>query len=132
VQVTLAAAGPVTGTSDAKSAAFASLQKSAVTYEAYGRPTHQRQQSGSTTHAPVQTSYDAGGRVDCVVTRMNPATFASPPASACTAASAGIFGPDRIVKYGYDAASQSISTTSGLGVDPITESATYSLNGKPI
>ncbi|MFY0400997.1 MULTISPECIES: RHS repeat-associated core domain-containing protein, partial [Brevundimonas] len=131
-QVTLAEAGTVTGTSDANWAAFASLQKSAVTYDAYGRPTHQRQQSGSTTHALVQTSYDAAGRVDCVATRMNPATFASPPASACTAATVGSFGPDRIMKYGYDAASQLISTISGVGVDPITESATYSLNGKPI
>ncbi len=130
-QATLAEAGTVTGTSDANWAAFASLQKAATTYDAYGRPTHQRRQSGSTTHALVQTSYDAAGRVDCVTTRMNPATFASPPA-ACSAGTAGSFGPDRIVKYGYDAASQMISTISGLGVDPITERASYSLNGKPI
>lgn len=131
-QVILAEAGTVTGTTDANWAAFAPLQKTATAYDTYGRPTHQRQQSGSTTHTLVQTSYDAAGRVDCVTTRMNPATFASPPASACTAATVGGFGPDRIMKYGYDAASQLTSTISGLGVDPITESATYSLNGKPI
>jgi len=133
-QVTLAEAGTVTGTSDANWAAFASLQKTAATYDAYGRPTHQRQQSGSTTHALVQTSYDAAGRVDCVTTRMNPATFASPPTSACSAGTIGSFGPDRITKYGYDAASQLISTVSGFGGGSaaITERAAYSLNGKPI
>ncbi|MGX1747161.1 RHS repeat domain-containing protein, partial [Brevundimonas sp. NPDC055320] len=130
-QVTLAEVGTVTGTSDALWAAFAPLQKTTTTYDNYGRPTHQRLQSGSTTHALVQTSYDAAGRADCVTTRMNPAIFASPPA-ACSAGTVGSFGPDRITKYGYDAASQLTSTISGVGVDPITERATYSLNGKPI
>lgn len=131
-QITLSEQGTVTGLTDPNWAAFVSLQKTAVAYDTLGRPTHQRLQSGSTTHALVQTSYDAAGRTDCVVTRMNPATFASPPASACTAATAGAFGPDRIAKYGYDAASQLTSTTSGLGVDAITESATYTANGQPL
>ncbi|MGX1747987.1 hypothetical protein, partial [Brevundimonas sp. NPDC055320] len=131
-QVTLAEAGTVTGTSDALWAAFASLQKSATTYDTYGRPTHQRQQSGSTTHALVQTSYDALGRVDCETVRMNPATFASPPASACSAGTAGSFGPDRITKYGYDAASQLISTTAAVGAGDVVERATYNANGKPV
>ena len=132
-QITLAEAGTVTGTSDALWAAFAPLQRTATAYDAYSRPTHQRFHTGTsaTVHSLVQTSYDAAGRVDCVTTRMNPATFASPPA-ACSAGTAGSFGPDRIVKYGYDAASQLISTISGVSVDPITESAAYSLNGKPI
>lgn len=131
-QVTLSEQGTVTGLTDANWAAFVSLQQQAVAYDALGRPTHQRQQSGSTTHALTQISYDAAGRSDCVVTRMNPASFASPPASACTPATVGAFGPDRITKYGYDAASQLTSTTSGFGVDAITESATYAANGKPL
>ncbi|WP_341023884.1 RHS repeat-associated core domain-containing protein [Brevundimonas diminuta] len=131
-QVTLAEAGTVAGTTDANWTAFASLQKVATTYDAFGRLTHQRQQSGSTTHGLVQTSYDAAGRVDCATTRMNPATFSSPPASACATGTTGSFGPDRIMKYGYDAASQPTSTISGLGVDPITERTAYSPNGKPV
>lgn len=131
-QITLSEQGTVTGLTDPNWAAFVSLQKTAIAYDALGRPTQQRLQSSSTTHALVQTSYDAAGRTDCVVTRMNAATFASPPASACTAATVGAFGPDRIAKYGYDAASQLTSTTSGFGVDAITESATYTTNGQPL
>lgn len=131
-QVTLSEAGTVTGLTDANWAAFASLQKAATTYDTYARPTHQRQQSGTTTHALTQVSYDSLGRIDCTTTRMNPATFSSPPATACTAATAGTFGPDRITQNGYDAAGQLTSTVSGLGVEPITESATYSANGQPL
>ncbi|WP_303713512.1 RHS repeat-associated core domain-containing protein [Brevundimonas naejangsanensis] len=131
-QSTLVEVGTVNGLSESDWAAFASLQRAAQAYDGYGRMTHQRQQSGSTTHSLLQISYDAAGRVDCVTTRMNPSTFSSPPALACTAATAGSFGPDRIMKYGYDAASQLASTISGLGVDPITESATYTANGLPL
>lgn len=131
-QVTLVEQGTVTGTADADWAAFVSLQQASVTYDAYGRPTHQRQQSGGTTHALTQVSYDAAGRADCTVTRMNPSTFASPPTSACDLGAPGSFGPDRITRNTYDAAGQLISTTSGLGVDPITEHATYTASGKPL
>ena len=63
---------------------------------------------------------------------MNPATFASPPSSACTAATAGAQGADRIIRYGYDAASRLTSSTSGYGVDPIVESVTYNANSQPL
>lgn len=129
--VTLTEQGSVAGLTDANWAAFVSLQQAATTYDAYSRPTHQRLRSGSTTYGLSQVSYDTSGRADCVVTRMNPATFASPPASACTPAAAGTYGPDRIVKHGYDAAGQLTSATSGYGSDPITESVTYTDNGQP-
>ena len=130
--VTVTEQGTVTGLTDPNWAAFVSLQKVATTYDVYSRPTHQRLQSGSTTYGLTQVSYDTSGRTDCVVTRMNPATFASPPASACTLATAGTYGPDRAMKYGYDAAGQLTSTISGFGSgDTITESVTYTDNGQP-
>ncbi|MGH7026007.1 RHS repeat domain-containing protein [Brevundimonas sp.] len=131
-QVVLSEVGTATGTSDADWAAFNSLQQASASYDAYGRATHQRQQSGGTTHALSQVSYDAAGRLDCTVTRMNPATFASPPASACTATTAGSFGPDRITQNLYDKAGQLVSTTSGVGAGPITERASYTANGMPL
>ena len=130
--VTLAEQGTVVGLTDPNWAAFVSLQQQAATYDTYGRPTHQRVQSGSTTYALGQISYDTSGRPECAVTRMNPATFAAPPTSACTAATAGSFGPDRIVRSAWDAAGQLTSTISGFGsADPITESVTYTDNGQP-
>lgn len=131
--VTLAEQGAVAGLTDSDWSNFSSLQQTAVAYDSYGRATHQRAQAGGSTHSLVQISYDASGRQDCVVTRMNPSAFASPPASACTLGTAGAFGSDRITKYGYDAAGQLTSTISGYGSgSPITESATYTTNGKPL
>ena len=120
------------GLTDSDWSNFSSLQQTAVAYDAYGRPTHQRVQAGGTTHSLVQISYDASGRQDCVATRMNPSTFANPPSSACSLDTAGAFGPDRITKYNYDAAGRVTSTVSGYGSgSEITESATYTANGKP-
>lgn len=130
--VTLAEQGTVVGLTDPNWAAFVSLQQQAATYDTYGRPTHQRVQSGATTYALGQVSYDTSGRPECTVTRMNPATFAAPPTSACTAATAGSFGPDRIVKSAWDAAGQLTSTISGFGsTNPISASVTYTDNGQP-
>ncbi|MEI9902998.1 MAG: hypothetical protein WDN06_02695 [Asticcacaulis sp.] len=50
----------------------------------------------------TETHYDAMNRPDCVAVRMNPATFADAPSSACVAKTAGTFGGDRITKTTYD------------------------------
>jgi len=131
-QVILSEQGTVDGLSDTNWAAFASLQQVGTTYDTWGRPIAREATGGGVVHALQQVSYDAAGRTDCTTIRMNPAAFASPPASACTAATAGAFGPDRISKNGYDATGRLTSTISGLGMDPITESVTFSANGKPL
>ena len=129
--VVLAEQGVVNGLSDGDWAAFSSLQQASTTYDANRRPTHQRQLAGGVVHSVQQVSYDIAGRVDCAAVRMNPSAFAALPASACDAGPTGIFGPDRITRNNYDAAGQLIATTSGYGVDPIVESATYTANGQP-
>lgn len=132
-QVILAEQGTVTGLTDPNWAAFVSLQQQAMTYDAQGRPTHQRALAGGTTYALTQVNYDAAGRTDCVTTRMNPLTFAAPPISACAAASVGIYGADGITKYGYDSASQLTSVTAGYASESaIVERATYTSNGQPL
>jgi RHS repeat-associated protein len=77
----------------------------------------------------VQTAYDSLLRVNCVANRMNAATFSSLP-DACTAATAGADGPDRIVKYNYDAADQLLSQVSGYNVTPRNDFVkTYNASG---
>ncbi len=131
-QVILTEAGTTPGYSDANWAAFQTLQQEASAYDAYGRVTHVRAQtSAGTTEALIQMSYDASGRLDCAVTRMNPTTFASPPTSACTAATLGSFGPDRIAQYGYDVLNRQTSVTTAPGLaEAITESLTFTSNGQ--
>ena len=63
---------------------FSELERQTVTYDTTHRLSASRLITGSTTHALVQYSYDTAGRTQCVAQRMNPATFASPPSSACT------------------------------------------------
>jgi RHS repeat-associated protein len=62
---------------------------------------------------------------------MNAATFGSLPSSACTAATAGSFGPDRITSYTYDTADELLTLVSGTGATgqrtDITQ--TYNPNG---
>ncbi len=125
--------GTVNGFSDGDWWAFSSLQQSASTFDSYGRPTQQRFQSGGTTHSLVQVSYDAAGRRDCVTTRMNPAFFGSPEGAACSLGAQGAFGPDRIIRYGYDWAGRPTSKISGFGTaSSIQEGVSYSLNSKPV
>jgi len=62
------------------------------------------------------------------------ATFAAPPASACTLATAGSFGPDRISKSTYDDASRLLKSTSAFGTalaQDTAETTAFTNNGLP-
>jgi RHS repeat-associated protein len=92
-------------------------------------------QSGAT-----QYSYDASGELQCTAVRMNPATWAALPISACTlAATSATYGPDRITQNVYDAAGQVLKVvkaygqTTANGLPPLQQdyvTYTYTLNGK--
>jgi RHS repeat-associated protein len=131
-QVTVAEVGNTAGYSDASFAAFNPVLRSETTYDAYGRPVVTREQTGGAiTVVASQVSYDAAGRPDCTAVRMNPATFGSLPASACTPTTPGSDGPDRISRTTYDTASRPVTTTSALGqAEAITETVSYTANGQ--
>ena len=131
-QVTLAEVGTTVGYTDTDWANFSPLVRTGTTYDSYGRPVTSTQQSaGGAIISTQQVSYDAAGRVDCAALRMNTSTYGSLPTSACTAATTGTDGPDRITKYAYDAAGRPISTTSAYGLaEAITESVSYTANGQ--
>ena len=131
-QVTLAETGTTVGYTDTDWANFSPLVRTGTTYDSYGRPVTSSQQSaGGAIISLQQVSYDAAGRVECTALRMNTSTYGSLPASACTAATSGPDGPDRITHYTYDAAGRPTSTTSAYGLaEAITESVTYTANGQ--
>ena len=125
--------GIVNGLSDTDWNGFNSLQQQLTAYDAYGRPVITALRGGGTAHAVTHIGYDAAGRQSCVATRMNPAAFNSLPGSACDLGAQGAYGPDRITKYDYNAASQLTKSTSGYGTaNLIAEEATYTANGKPL
>jgi RHS repeat-associated protein len=135
-QVALVEAGTTPGYSDANWSSFATLQRKAAEYDAYGRPVVARSQDAAgNTLALQQVGYDAAGRRECAATRMNPGAYGGLPGStgACSQTALGGYGPDRIVQTVYDAASRPISSISGVGSgSTITESVAYTANGKPL
>lgn len=129
---TLKEVGTVADAGDTAWAAFAPQEQVAIGYDANARLVKTELKAGGTTYAVAQTSYDALGRTDCTVQRMNSAVFASLPSSACTAGTAGTAGPDRIVKTSYDAAGRANKVQSAYGVSGVQAdeaTTTFSNNG---
>jgi RHS repeat-associated protein len=124
--------GTVAGTSDTDWAAFALSYQQNVTYDSNHRPSVSKLVSGSTTYGLTQYSYDALGRLGCAAVRMNPAVFASLPASACTAGTTGSAGPDRITRTSYDDAGQVTKVETAVGTAEAANAVTsaYTANGQ--
>lgn len=111
---------------------FTIFQTIDTSYDGLDRKTKETLSSGGTAYTVTQYSYDALGRSDCTTVRMNPASFGSLPVSACTAATAGSNGPDRITKDVYDLADQLVQVRKAVGTAIEQAYATYSYtpNGK--
>lgn len=131
-RVTETISGTVTGTTDAAWAALSPAEKVTTTWTS-GRKAKDVLSAGATTYAVAQYGYDTVGRLECAVQRMNSATWSALPGSACTLATTGTSGPDRITKTIYDVAGRVSKIQTGYGVsgvaaDEITN--TYSNNGR--
>ncbi len=129
--VTQTDVGTVTGTDASAWATFVVLQTSQATFSAYGYKLTDALIAGGTTYNLTQYSYDAAGRLECAALRMNSATWGSLPSSACSLATTGSFGPDRISKATYDAAGQmtKVQTAYGTSAQADEASGAYNSNG---
>nr|WP_240953967.1 RHS repeat-associated core domain-containing protein [Sphingomonas sp. G-3-2-10] len=132
-RLTVVEIGVVDGTTDTDWAAFASAQQITRTYDANSRITKVVLTAGGNTHQVTQYSFDALGRPECTAQRMNPSTWSSLPGSACTLATTGSSGPDRITRYTYNAVGQVAKVQTGYGVSGVEAdevTSTYTDNGK--
>jgi RHS repeat-associated protein len=126
---TLVEAGSVNSQSDADWANFLNLNQVATSYDSADRKIEDRAQEATAVMSVTQYSYDAAGRLDCIVARMNPGAFpAAGSLSACTQGTAGTYGPDRISENHYDAANQVTSVTSGVGTALLRTESSYGYN----
>jgi YD repeat-containing protein len=101
-------------------------------YDSRRNPVTEATSASGTTYSLVQRLFDDSGRLECEARRMNPASFASPPASACALGAQGSFGPDRITHNIYDVDGQLRVTQRGYGtgLQQNSVSYTYTANGK--
>jgi RHS repeat-associated protein len=110
-------------------------------YDAMGLKVLEQVREGDATgpvRAVTHYSYDTMGRLKCTAIRMNPAAFASTPATpACVLGPQGTgandFGPDRITRNDYDPAGQLVQIRKAVGVAGLEQAyATYDYtpNGK--
>ncbi|MCB2083000.1 MAG: RHS repeat-associated core domain-containing protein [Sphingomonadaceae bacterium] len=115
-----------TGTvTDALASNFALISQVDTEYNTRRLATKATVSDGTSTYAVSQMSYDARNREDCTAIRMNPATWASLPASACTLGTAGADGPDRIARKHYDTESRVTRIEQGVGTTLVRDYATY-------
>ncbi len=102
-----------------------------TSYDGQNRKTLAVVSAGGTNYAATQYSYDAVGRLKCTAQRMNPATYGALP-DACSLASEGSYGKDRITRYEYDNVGQvrKEQRAYGTGEQQDYKTYTYTQNGK--
>ncbi len=124
--------GTATGATEAALNSMTVRQAVESIYDAKGNRTSEKLISGGQVHQLVQYSYDSQNRVTCSAVRMNKGTWGALPPSACTQASQGTFGPDRITRYHYDGKDRVVRVESGVGT-PIAANeyaATFTANSR--
>lgn len=117
---------------DANSASLVVYKRTDLTYDARRNAVKEAVSDGATTFSMVQRTFQDIGRLECEARRMNPATYASLPASACDLATAGADGNDRITRNTYDAAGQLLKIQRAYASPRQQDYATYeyTANGK--
>lgn len=125
--------GTVTGTTFSDLTAIVVDQTISYTYDANVKVIKEVTSTPSGTVGVIQYSYDSKKRLQCTAVRMNPATWASLPASACTAAATSTtYGPDRITRTSYDASDRTTKVETALGTTAAADEvrSAYTANGQ--
>ncbi|MFV3127300.1 RHS repeat domain-containing protein [Niveispirillum sp. KHB5.9] len=102
-----------------------------TTYDKLNRKLTERR-SGGAEQRLTQYSYGYKGLLECTAVRLNPATYSSLPASACTLGTAGSDGNDRITRNFYDSAGRltQVRRAVGTALEQAYVTYAYSANGK--
>ncbi|WP_338445660.1 RHS repeat-associated core domain-containing protein [Pelagerythrobacter marensis] len=124
--------GTASGTTEAALNAMTVNQSVENVYDTKGNLAVQKLVSGGVIYQLTQYSYDTQNRLTCTAVRMNPAVWASLPASACTMSTTGANGPDRITRNHYDGDDRVVRVESGVGSTAVSNEfvATFTPNGR--
>lgn len=127
------ATGTVTGTALTDLTGMTALQTVSYSYDADKKLIKEVTATPSGTVGITQYSYDGKKRLQCMAVRMNPATWAALPASACTAATTSTaYGPDRITRTSYDANNRPTKVENAIGTTAAADEvrSAYTANGQ--
>ena len=124
--------GTVTAASEAALSAMTVYQTVDIVYDANGNKVKETLSGTSGAVGVTQYSYDSKNRLLCTALRMNPATWSSLPSSACTLATMGADGPDRITRSSYDALGRVTKVESAVGAAAAANEVrtAYTANGQ--
>ena len=131
-RVTKAEAGTVPAATEAALNAMTVFQTVDIVYDAATGNKLKETVSGTAGAVSVgQYSYDSDNRLLCTALRLNPATWTSLPTSACTAATTGSAGPDRIRRNSYDNQGRVTKVESAVGTTAASDEVrtAYTANG---
>jgi RHS repeat-associated protein len=111
---------------------FSELQRQTVNYDAYYRPIRQRLTGAGTDYQITDQVYDAVGRVQCSMLRMDPGNWSSLPSDCNPTQTTSSYGPDRVTYRSYDALSRVWKITTGYGTSAAADEqvATFTGNGR--
>jgi RHS repeat-associated protein len=132
-QVDYVQSGTVTVQSQAGMSSFSELQRQTSIYDGYHRPTRRALSSAGTSYQITDVLYDAVGRVQCSMVRMDPGSWGPLPLNCNPTQTTGPNGPDRVSYNHYDALSRVWKVTTGYGVTAVAadeHTATFTANGK--
>lgn len=131
-RVTKAESGTVTAATEAALNAMTVYQTLDITYDVNGNKVKEVVSGTSGAVSVAQYSFDSDNRLLCTALRMNPATWASLPTSACTVTTIGSDGPDRISRNTYDNVGRVTKVENAVGTAASADEmrTAYTANGK--
>lgn len=120
--------GTANGTVLSDLAGMTVLQQADRTYDSNGNKVLDTISAGGTTYQVSQYTYDSRNRLECTALRMNSAVWGSLPSSACSLGTTGSYGPDRIIRTVYDAASRPTQVQTAYATSDQANEATGTFN----
>src|SRR3546814_6764351 len=112
--------GTANGVTEADLLAMTPIQTVSYSYDTHGNKTKETISGTSGAVSVAQYSYDSKNRLLCTALRMNSATWGALPTSACTAATTGSAGPDRITRNSYAASNRITQVETADGTSAAT------------